>query len=175
MSVQQIITTPNKILETPCEKVKFDESTKQLIEDMMDTILNAKNPEGAGLAAPQIGILKRVIIARDFFVHPENPEEVLSKEYVFVNPKIISKSKETDIDYEGCLSIPNTYAKVERAKKIKVKALNENGEKIRLNASGFLARVIQHEVDHLDGVLFTSKMVGEPITEEQLDSMEYKE
>ncbi len=173
MAIQKIITTPNDLLKASCEKVKFNEETKQVIEDMMDTLLDAKNPEGAGLAAPQIGILKRIIIARDFFVSPENQKEVLSKEYVLVNPKIISKSKETEIDFEGCLSIPDTYGKVERSKKIKVKALDENGETLRMTANGFLARVIQHEVDHLDGVLFTDKMIGDPISEEDLDAMEH--
>lgn len=172
MAIQKIVTTPNEILKSPCEKVKFDEQTKTLIQDMMDTLLDAKNPEGAGLAAPQIGVLKRVIIAREFFLSPENQEEVISKEHVFVNPKIISKSKETDVDFEGCLSIPDTYGRVERSKKIKVKALDENGMPIRVSASGFLARVIQHEVDHLDGILFTDIMVGEPVTEAQLDLME---
>ncbi len=172
MAVVPIITTPNKTLETPAEKVgEINEETKNIIQDLKDTLLNARNPEGAGLAAPQIGISKRICIARRFYPNPENPEETLSKEYVLVNPKIISFSKETEFGIEGCLSIPDLYANVERAKKIKIKALDENGETIRQTVSGFLARVIQHEIDHLDGILFTSRMVGDTYTEAEIDKM----
>lgn len=172
MSVTPILTVPNEILNKKAEKVlKFDAETKKIIQDMLDTLIAAKNPEGAGLAAPQIGILKRIIIARRFYADPQNPNNTITKEYIFVNPKIISNSVEQELGYEACLSIPDTYGKVQRYKKVKIKAQNENGEEIRINATGFFARVIQHEIDHLEGILFTSKVIGETITEKELDKL----
>ena len=86
-----------------------------------------------------------------------------------INPKIISQSKDTIVEYEGCLSVPNSYGKVERNKKVKIKAQDESGETIRLTASGFFSAVIQHEIDHLNGVLFTSKTIGGLLTEKEFD------
>ena len=175
MSVVPIVTVPNEILEKPTKKVGASEvvgkEIQQLAQNLIDTVLAAKNPIGAGLAAPQIGIGKRVCVVRRFFQNPENPDEDLSKEYVLINPKIISSSDETTLGMEGCLSIPDTYGNVARAKKIKVKALNEKGEPVRMSESGFLARVIQHEIDHLDGILFTTKVTGKTYTEAEVDKM----
>jgi peptide deformylase len=100
---------------------------------------------------------------------------VITKDYVLVNPKLISASEDMDIHYEGCLSIPDTYGQVKRHKKIKVSALDENGNEIKINTSGFFARVIQHEMDHLDGILFTSKMIGKVLTEQELDNLNSKD
>jgi peptide deformylase len=175
MAVKKIVTIPDKILITPTLKVEaLDAETKQLIVDLLDTVKAARNPEAAGLAAPQIGSNKRICIVREFFVDPNNENRVAAKDYVLINPKIISESKEKDLDIEACLSIPNVYGKVERSKKVKVKALDENGNNIRFNASGFLARVAQHEIDHLDGVLFTSKIIGKSYTDEELEEIESK-
>jgi peptide deformylase len=175
MAVKPIVLIPNKILEAKCEKVSgIDADTKVLIKDLLDTLRHAHNPEGAGLAAPQIGVLKRVCIARRFIYKSPDPEREIVEELIMINPKIISASKETNIDWEGCLSIPNAYGKVNRANKIKVRATNENGEEVKISASGFLARVIQHEIDHLDGILFTSKLKGSLVTEKELDEI-YKE
>lgn len=173
MSVVPILIDPNKTLKKTAEKVReFDAETKKLIKDLLDTLKDAKDPEGAGLAAPQIGVLKRVIIARRFYRDPDDNEIELTKEYVFVNPKIISSSEEKNIAMEGCLSIPDTYGLVERPKKVKVKAMNEHGEVIRKTLTGFLSRVVQHEIDHLDGILFTTKLVdGKTYTDAQLDAM----
>lgn len=172
MSVVPILTVPNKTLEKSCKKVReFDAETKTLIKDMLDTLRNAEEPEGAGLSAPQVGVLKRVTIVRRFITNPENSEETLTKEHVFVNPKIISKADETNVTFEGCLSIPDTYGRVKRSKKVKIKALNEKGEPVRVTATGFFGRVIQHEIDHLDGILFTSKVIGEPLTEAELEEL----
>lgn len=173
MAIKSIIKTPNKILETPTNKVSdFGEQTKKTGQDLKDTLAAATNPGGAGIAAPQIGVKKQICIANDYAWDSENEKEVLTKTYVLINPKVISSSKETQTDWEGCLSIPNVYGKVERSKKIKVKAKDENGQKIRITASGFLARVIQHEIDHLNGILFTSKVKGQTVTEQELDEME---
>lgn len=175
MAVLEIVTIPNKILETKAEKiVDFGAETKELVKNLLDTVRKAHDPEGAGLAANQIGIAKRACIVRDFFVNPQNEDEIIAKDYVLINPKIISASKETELDIEGCLSVPNVYGRVERAKRIKVKAQDENGNEIRLSASGFLARVIQHEIDHLDGILFTTKLVGKAYTDDELEELESK-
>lgn len=172
MAIKDILKVPNDLLETPCEKVgAFDDDLKKLAEDLVETLLAAKNPEGAGLAAPQIGVLKRVIAVRRFFNDPENPEESVSKEYVLVNPKIISESKEKDTRYEACLSIPDSYGQVERPKKIKVKAYDVKGNVIRMSESGFLGRTIQHEIDHLDGILFTTKTNGPILTNDEIEQL----
>ena len=175
MSVVPIVTIPSEILNKPTEKVGAAEvagtEIKQLIQNLLDTVLAAKDPIGAGLAAPQIGVSKRVCVVRRFYQNPENPDEDLTKEYVLINPKIISSSDETVLGIEGCLSVPDTYGNVERAKKIKIKALNEKGEPIRMSESGFMARVIQHEIDHLDGILFTTKITGKTYTEAELDEI----
>ena len=176
MAVVPIMTVPDKVLTTKCKKVKeVDSETKKIVQDLLDTLLSAKDPEGAGLAAPQIGITKRICIARNFYLDPANPEKELSQEIVLINPRIISKSKDKITDWEACLSIPEIFGKVERSKKVKIRALNENGEDIKINATGFLARITQHEIDHLVGILFTSKVVGKTITEEELDALEDQE
>src|SRR3990167_6763556 len=176
MAVVPIIKIPDEILNQKSEKVgKLDEATKNLIKNLLDTLQAAQNPEGSGLAAPQIGILKRVCIARKFLPNPNNPNKPLIQDVVLINPKIISSSKDVELGWEGCLSIPDEYGKVQRTKKVKIKALNEEGEEVRINASGFFARVIQHEIDHLEGILFTSKLVGNTITEKELDKILEKE
>lgn len=181
MAIVPIVTVPNKTLETPCEKVsidnsksgkdRLDEETQELIQNLLDTLLEARDPEGAGLAAPQIGSTKRICIARRFLPNPEDAGETISKEYVMINPKIISMSDDTDIHFEGCLSIPDTYGQVERPSKIKVKYIDENGDPVRKTVTGYLARVMQHEIDHLDGILFTTKLIGETLTENEMDNL----
>lgn len=127
---------------------------------MLETVRTVKNPPAAGLSAVQVGVLKRVFIARDF-VYTKNDQELLSiTDTVFINPKIISLGKAEELDWEGCLSIPEYYGMVMRSKKVKVKYTDLDGKEQRLTATDFLARVIQHEMDHLEGVLFTSKVVG---------------
>ena len=159
MAAKPIFKVPNPILTTPCKKAEIDDSTKLLVQDLKDTLDTAK-PIGAGLAAPQIGVSTQVFIARKFLKDPNNSENEIHEDFAFINPKIISFSEQKEIDWEGCLSIPNTYGKVERSKKIKIKAQNEKGERIQMTASGLFARIIQHEMDHLNGILFTSKNIG---------------
>jgi peptide deformylase len=105
-----------------------------------------ENSKGVGLAAPQINVSLRVIVY-----------EVDNKFYAFINPEIIKCFKETSSIEEGCLSLPNIYGEVERPEKIILKATNSEGKKIKLKAFGLLARAIQHEIDHLDGILFIDK------------------
>jgi peptide deformylase len=170
MSAQPIITIPDEVLRKKTEKVKtINEEILKIAKDLVDTVKVAKDPEGAGLAAPQIGVSKRICIVRNFFLDPLDEHKILSEDIVLINPKIVSTSKETDIDWEGCLSVPNAYGKVERYSKVKVSAIGIDGKDIRFKASDFLARTIQHEIDHLDGILFTDRVIGKTITERELE------
>jgi len=168
-----IVTVPNHVLTKKAESVtRFDQTLKNLIEKLTQT-LNTSTTPGAGLACPQIGVSKRMFVAKQFFTDPTGKET--SVDIIFINPEIISKSKNTNIMYEGCLSIPNTYGKVERANKITIKYQDENGEYKKMKAEGFFSRVIQHENDHLDGILFTTKVIGKTLTEKELDKLIEKE
>lgn len=122
----------------------FGENTKQLLEDMLETMYNNN---GVGLAAPQIGINQQLFVL-DI---GDGPRKI-------INPEIIELSEECNDSDEGCLSVPGIYKKVKRSNKIKVKYLNENGETIEEEMEGFLAKVFQHENDHLNGILFVERI-----------------
>lgn len=143
----EIIKIPNKILAKKLEKVSVNDikngSYKELISDMRKTM--AEN-NGVGLAANQMG--KNLSI----FVIDQKLAEENSVPDVFINPEITEYSKESDEIEEGCLSIPDYWVPIKRSKKIKIKAVDENGNKIKFKARGFLARVLQHETDHLNGI-----------------------
>lgn len=147
MALLPIITYPNPILEKKTEKIKNpkDPAIQELILDMLQTM--EKN-NGLGLAAPQIGKSVRLCVAK-----------VKGKTYVLINPKITSRSWKKVVAEEGCLSFPREFFPVKRHKKIKVKAQNKNGQEIILEADDLLSRVLQHEIDHLDGILFTKRKV----------------
>ena len=146
MAIKSILTEPNKILRQiskPVEKVGIDE--QQLMDDMLETMYAAN---GIGLAAIQIGIPKRIIvmdISKD-----ENKKDPM----YFVNPKIRNKDTSISTYEEGCLSVPNQFAEIDRPKKCDVEYLDYSGEKKTLHAEGLLATCIQHEMDHLEGILF---------------------
>ncbi|MBX4191799.1 MAG: peptide deformylase [Candidatus Doudnabacteria bacterium] len=144
----KIVTIPNPILTKKTELVKkFDQKLLDLVTEMIETCRKAN---GIGLAAPQIGKSIRLCII--------NLEHLGMPPFALVNPKITKKSwKKIDLE-EGCLSIPGVFGIVKRPKKITVTAYNLDGTRIVIEADGLLSRVIQHEVDHLDGVLFTTKM-----------------
>ncbi|RWR14080.1 peptide deformylase [Siminovitchia fortis] len=149
MSILQIVHHPNEILETVCEQVKsFDKNLHRLLDNMYDTMVAE---DGVGLAAPQIGIISQIAI-----VDIGEGEE--SERFELINPEIIGQ-KGTQIDIEGCLSFPGIYGKVPRAQLVIIKANDRYGDEFTLEAEGYLARAIQHEIDHLNGVLFTSKVV----------------
>lgn len=150
---------PNPLLDQPCERIdRFDSKLKRLIRDMFETMYEA---DGVGLAGPQIGVLKQIaVIDADDEIGP----------FVLINPEIIEQNGE-QLGVEGCLSIPTVYGEVTRAESIQVKAMDEKGRPIVLNVSGFVARAIQHEIDHLHGILFTSK-VERYVTEEELEEGE---
>jgi peptide deformylase len=147
----EIVKVPNPILTKKTELIKkIDADLLKLVDDM---VAACKKANGIGLAAPQIGKSIRLCII--------DLEHMGLKPFALVNPIIKKKSwKKTDME-EGCLSIPGVYGIVKRPKKITVKAKNLNGEDVTFDADGLLARVIQHEVDHLDGILFTSKIIKE--------------
>lgn len=135
----------NPVLRQKSKRVRFfDKSLKKLADDMLETMRQA-TPTGVGLAAPQIGVLLRVIV-----IELPEPE---TQTYVLVNPEIVKKFGERCV-IEGCLSIPGYSAEIKRAAEVTVKGLDLNGNKIRIKAEDLLAQALEHEIDHLNGVLF---------------------
>ena len=150
MAIRTIRTEGDEILRKKSKKVEvIDEKILELIEDMKDTL---HKYNGVGLAAVQVGILKQIVIIQ------EDEEAPI---YVLINPEIISTSGIQEVE-EGCLSFPNKFARIERPEKVKIRALDENGNKIEVKAKGLLAQAIAHELDHLDGILFVDKII--PVT-----------
>ena len=146
MAIKEILTEPNKILRQvskPVEKVTKEEQT--LMDDMLDTMYHAN---GIGLAAIQIGVPKRIIV-----MDIQRKDQEKNPMY-FVNPVIKNKNKEISTYEEGCLSVPNQFAEVDRPATCEVDYLDYYGEKKVLKANGLLATCIQHEMDHLEGILF---------------------
>lgn len=171
MSIKNIITKPNRILYEKCEKItKIDTEVKKIINELVETANAQVEPEAAGLAAPQIGYNKRIILVRDFKVLPKS-EKILITNIIMINPKIISESKDEEIDWESCLSIPNMYGQVRRPFSIKVTYMDENGIEKKIKARDFFARVIQHEVDHLNGILFDTKIIDKLISEKEYNKI----
>lgn len=159
MTIRKIIVYPNPILEQPCEPVTiFDKKLSRLLDDMYETMIEFN---GVGLAAPQIGINKQIAI-----VDIDDEHGTIE----LINPIIVRKEGE-ETDIEGCLSFPGLYGEVPRSYKVEVKAQNRKGKEFILQAEGFLARAIQHEIDHLHGILFTSK-VTRYVKEEELEDVE---
>ncbi|MFY9760219.1 MAG: peptide deformylase [Xanthobacteraceae bacterium] len=146
MAIRDIITLPDKRLRLVSEPVKHvDAGVRKLIDDMFETMYKAP---GIGLAAIQIGVAKRVV-TMDLSKKEDNHEP-----HVFINPEIVWKSDETAKYEEGCLSIPDYYEEVERPKEVKVKYLDRDGKPAEIEAKGLLATCLQHEIDHINGVLF---------------------
>lgn len=152
MAVRQILTAENPILRRKSRRVKvFDSELQRLVDDMVETMHAA---HGLGLAAPQVGVLQRVIVIE----MPEDEEDPQSgKRYVLVNPEIV-RSEGEEVAEEGCLSIPGYVGLVRRASKVAVRAQTPKGKRIRLEGEGLLARALQHEIDHLDGILYVDRL-----------------
>ena len=146
MAIKKILTEPNKLLRQislPVEKV--EETERELMNDMLETMYAAN---GIGLAAIQIGVPKRIIVM------DLSKEENKKNPMYFVNP-VIKKKNDQNVTYEeGCLSVPNQFAEIDRPKTCEVEYLDYNGNKQNLKAEGLLATCIQHEIDHLEGILF---------------------
>ena len=117
MAVKNIVTVPNETLNNKTQKVgNIDDEIINIAKDLIDTVKVAEEPEGAGLAATQIGVSKRMCVVRNFFEDPINPNEIKSQDIILINPKITHYSNEKEVDWEGCLSVPDVYGLVERAK-----------------------------------------------------------
>lgn len=156
MTVRRIIKYPADILEQECEPVtKFDKKLGKLLNDMYDTMMEF---DGVGLAAPQIGIMKQIAV-----VDIDDKSGTIE----MINPEILETDGE-QTGVEGCLSFPGIFGEVTRPFYVKVKAKNRKGKTFIVEAEDYLARAIQHEIDHLHGVLFTSK-VSRYVTEEELE------
>ena len=146
MSKREIVIEPDPILRKKSESLeKVDDELRRLLDDMLETMYSAP---GIGLAAVQVGILKRLIVI-------DISKEKDKKNPLFlINPEIISRSKNTSIHEEGCLSLPGHFAEIERPAECHIKYIDYNGKEKEIEANGLLSTCIQHEVDHLNGTLF---------------------
>ena len=153
MAIREIITIGHPTLRQKARKVtRFGPELQQLVDDMIETMRNAP---GVGLAAPQVNVAERVIVIET----PADEEEGTPAElYVFVNPEIVKTSREKEEGQEGCLSIPGYVGDVERHTWIVVRGQDVRGRPQRIRAHDYLARIFQHEIDHLDGVLFIDRI-----------------
>ena len=153
MAIRKILTEPNKILREKSLRVEnVDKDIQRLMDDMLETLYAAP---GIGLAAIQVGVAKRVIvmdISRDR--DRDKDREPKKNPMYFVNPEIVWKSEDKFTYEEGCLSVPNQFAEINRPKQCHVKHLDYNGQPQELKADGLLSTCIQHEIDHLEGILF---------------------
>ena len=152
--IPSIVTTPDPRLRQKSEKVhQIDDETKRIIDEMIASSLAWEEEHefelSAAMAAPQLGYNKRIIVVREDMSNKDNANFV-----PLINPVVIKTEGKIIEDYEGCLSVPSVYGKVGRPYKARIKAVTENGEEVRLKATGFLARTLLHEIDHRDGVLF---------------------
>ena len=148
MSVMKIEMLGADVLRRRAEEVaEVDDELRSLIRNMFETMYDA---EGVGLAAPQVGISRRVIVVdvNEEGTHP----------FALVNPRLVESSRDTEKAEEGCLSIPGVSSLVERPATVTVEGLDENGQPVRMEGDGLLARCIQHEIDHLDGILFIDRI-----------------
>jgi peptide deformylase len=173
MALRTIVTLPEPVLRRKARPVSnFDDNLQTLIDDMIDTMREAP---GVGLAAPQVGISDRLIVVE--YVDPpvEDDEgehkEVKPKLYVMINPEIVKASEEKVLGVEGCLSIPGLVGEVERFAMVQVKGLNRRGQPMKVKAEGWLARIFQHEIDHVNGIVFPDRAtrVWKPEPEEEED------
>lgn len=168
----KIVSVPNKVLTTPVKPVtKFDSALKKLILQMEETLIAQVDPEGVGLAAPQVGVNLSLFIMRK---SPNSDTEV------FINPKILEvdqepapKKKDKNVQLEGCLSIPRIWSPIDRPQKIHIEYQTIDGEKKDIWLKGLKAVIVQHEIDHLNGILFTQRAVEQsmPLYEEKDDDL----
>ncbi len=166
MGIREIVTVPEAILRRKAHKVtEFDKDFQQLVDDMVQTMRVAP---GVGLAAPQVSVSTQLIVV-EYNIDNDESEDAKKKLFVVANPVIIQSSEEKELGVEGCLSIPGLVGEVERSLEVTVKGQNRRGQAIKIKAHGWLARIFQHEIDHLEGVLFTDRAakVWKPTTEEE--------
>lgn len=150
MALREVRKEGDEILRKQCKPVReMTPRLRQLIDDMFDTMYEEN---GVGLAAPQVGILKQIVVIDTGLEEPDP--------LVLINPEIVETEGE-DIGYEGCLSVPGYQGKVSRAAKVRVHAFDADMQEFELEAEDLLARCIQHETDHLHGILYIDKVIGE--------------
>jgi peptide deformylase len=171
--IRKIVSAKNPALRKKCKPVKkVDKKVLSIVKDLKDTLSVQKDPEGVGLAAPQIGKHLRVFAAK-----------IEGKIEVFINPEIISiskkkaskTSKKERAIMEGCLSILNYYAPLSRAKKIRIKYLTPDGKKRTRSLEGLSAQIVQHEIDHLNGILFVDRLLEQKRPLYKLEGEEWEE
>jgi peptide deformylase len=174
MALRKIITVPDPVLRRKAKPVtKFDKELQTLIDDMFETMRDAP---GVGLAAPQINVSQQLAVIEyaedddEESAEGAEPEPKPKKLFVLINPEIIKASEEKVLGVEGCLSVPGLIGEVERHEALHVKALNRHGKPIKLKVDGWLARIFQHEIDHLNGVIFTdlATRVWQPKDEDEI-------
>lgn len=147
MALRKLVYHPDPRLKKKCAPVEsIDAETRALMLDMLDTMYEAP---GIGLAAPQVGVLKRVLV-----MDVVKPDEGEAQPYLMANPEVIWASDAMNTYEEGCLSIPDEFADVQRPAEVRVRYLDENGEAREIDCDGLLATCVQHEIDHLNGKLF---------------------
>jgi len=175
MTLRQIVTLPEPVLRRKAKPItKFDKELQTLIDDMIETMRGAP---GVGLAAPQVGVSERLAVI-EYAEDEDDDDEIEDAEkpakpkqlFVIINPEIVKASEEKVNGIEGCLSIPGLLGEVERYEALQVKALNRYGKPVKLKVDGWMARIFQHEIDHLNGVLFTdlATRVWKPTAEEEI-------
>jgi peptide deformylase len=166
MTLRQIVTLPEPVLRRKAKAVTtFGKQLQTLIDDMIETMREAP---GVGLAAPQVGISERLAVIEYAEEDDEDEVETISESaeatlkppkpkqlFILINPEIVKASEEKVMGIEGCLSIPGLLGEVERHEALHVKALNRHGKPVKFKVDGWLARIFQHEIDHLNGVVFT--------------------
>ena len=156
MAILAIVKVPHPLLRDKAKKVqKVTPAIQKLLDDMAETMRQAP---GVGLAGPQVGILQRVIVVE--VKKDDQDPDLQTGFYQMINPEIVRESAEVEEGPEGCLSIPGYIADVERALAVEVRGLGRSGKPLKLKAYGFMARVLQHEIDHLDGILFLDRISG---------------
>ncbi|HYG59916.1 MAG TPA: peptide deformylase [Symbiobacteriaceae bacterium] len=163
MAILEIVKDPHPVLRKKAKPVtKISPAIRQLLDDMAETMYEAP---GVGLAAPQVGVSKRIIV-----IDPQDEETGL---FQLINPEIVAREGWVQ-GTEGCLSLPGVVGDVYRFEKVKVVALDRNGRKVYIDAEGWLARIFQHEIDHLEGIMYTDKCTNlrevKPGTEEEAEA-----
>jgi|SRR5687767_1186205 len=158
MALRTIVTLPEPVLRRKARTVTtFDKNLQTLIDDMIETMREAP---GVGLAAPQVNVSERLIVveyAEEEDEEGEDQPEKPKKLFAVINPEIVKSSAEMIMGVEGCLSIPNLVGEVERHAAVQVKGLNRHGKPMKIKVDGWLARIFQHEIDHLNGILFPDR------------------
>jgi peptide deformylase len=165
MALRTIVLIPDPVLRRKAHKITvIDKDLQVLIDDMIETMRDAP---GVGLAAPQVGVSQRLIVVE---YGNEDDDDAPKKLFVVINPEIVEASEDMVDGTEGCLSIPRMMGDVSRHEKIVVKGLNRYGKGIKIKVSGWLARIFQHEIDHLEGILYTDRAskVWQPKAEEEV-------